>query len=66
MRRGLRVLSSRCKGPTPSFLSARVGASDEKKDFFKNAILNVRGWTMDQITIKTPNPYCRLFFKIDL
>jgi hypothetical protein len=37
MRRGLRVLSSRCKGPTPSFLSDRVGASDKKKDFFKNA-----------------------------
>jgi hypothetical protein len=37
MRRGLRVLSKRCKGPTPSFLSARVGASDKKKGFFKNA-----------------------------
>jgi hypothetical protein len=66
MRRGLRVLNSRCKGPTPSFLSARAGASDKKKDFLKNAKLNVNGWTMDQITIKTPNPLCRLFLKIDL
>ncbi len=23
------------------------------------------GCTMDQISIKTPNPKCRLFFKID-
>jgi hypothetical protein len=34
MRRGLRVLRSRCKGPTPSFLSARVGASDKKRKAF--------------------------------
>jgi hypothetical protein len=66
MRRGLRVLSNRCKGPTPSFLSARAGASDKKKAFLKNAKWNVRGWTMDQITIKTPNPKCRLFLIIDL
>jgi hypothetical protein len=36
--RGLRVLNSRCKGPTPSFLSARVGASDKNKDFLKMQI----------------------------